>query len=192
VGKIRFARMTVSVDAFPPIMPGRYAWCFDGSNFSHVLSIYAGHFGDMLFHSVGFPKKLTAVVENQFSLITVEETGQKIPTTRPDEVMVIGTLEDGGLFSVQIEGGQRHRTGLQIDITGTEGVLKVTNPRAFEKQGGQLHRRSKRRWVVPSPASGARRIPITCELALGCKRARCGLSLRRVSTRQKKRDFRSE
>jgi predicted dehydrogenase len=48
--------------------------------------------------------------------------------------MVIGTLEDGGLFSVQIEGGQRHRTGLQIDITGTEGVLKVTNPRAFENK----------------------------------------------------------
>ena len=134
VGKIRSARMTVSVDAFPPTMPGRYAWCFDASNFSHVLSVYTAHFGDMLFQSVGFPKKLTAVIENQFPLITVEETGQKIPTTRPDEVMVIGTLEDGGLFSVQIEGGQRHRTGLQIDITGTEGVLKVTNPRAFENK----------------------------------------------------------
>jgi predicted dehydrogenase len=48
--------------------------------------------------------------------------------------MVIGTLEDGGLFSVQIEGGQQHRTGLQIDITGTEGVLKITNPRAFENK----------------------------------------------------------
>ena len=74
---------------------------------------------DVLFRSVGFPKKLTAVVENQFPYFTVEETGQKIPTTSPNEVMVIGTLEGGGLFSVQIEGGQQHRTGLQIDITGT-------------------------------------------------------------------------
>ena len=79
------------------------------------------HFGDMLFQSVGFPKKLTAVIENQFPLITVEESGQKIPTTRPDEVMVIGTLEDGGLFSVQIEGGQRHRTGLQIELRELKG-----------------------------------------------------------------------
>src|SRR6266567_8015361 len=132
IGKIRSARMTVSADAFPSIMPGRYEWTFDASNFTHVLAIYAGHFLDMLFQSVGFPKKLTAVVENQFPLITIEETGQKIPTTRPDEAMVIGTLEDGGLFSVQIEGGQQHRTGLQIDITGTEGVLRVTNRRAFE------------------------------------------------------------
>jgi hypothetical protein len=48
--------------------------------------------------------------------------------------MVIGTLEKGGLFSVQIEGGQLHRTGLQIDITGTEGFLRVSNPRAFENK----------------------------------------------------------
>ena len=48
--------------------------------------------------------------------------------------MVIGTLKDGGLFSVQIEGGQRHPTGLQIDITGTEGVLRITNQLAFENK----------------------------------------------------------
>lgn len=88
---------------------------------------------DMLFRAVGFPKKLTAVVENQFPFITIEEAGEKVPNTSPNEVMVIGTLEGGCLFSVQIEGGQQHRTGLQID-TGTEGVLRVTNPRAFENK----------------------------------------------------------
>jgi predicted dehydrogenase len=134
VGKIRSARMTVSVDAFPATMPGRYEWAFHSSNFSHVLSVYAAHFGDMLFQSVGFPKKLTAVVENQFPFITVEETGQKVPNTSPNAAMVVGALKNGGLFSVQIEGGQQHRTGLQIDITGTEGVLRVTNSRAFENK----------------------------------------------------------
>jgi len=134
VGKVRSARMTVSVDAFPPTMPGRYEWAFHASSFSHVLSVYAAHFGDLLFQAVGYPHKLTAVVANQFPDITVEETGEKVPTTRPDAAMVIGTLENGGLFSVQIEGGQRHRTGLQIDITGTEGVLRVTNKLAFENK----------------------------------------------------------
>jgi predicted dehydrogenase len=36
VGKIRSARMTVSVDAFPATMPGKYEWAFHASNFSHV------------------------------------------------------------------------------------------------------------------------------------------------------------
>jgi predicted dehydrogenase len=138
VGKVRSAHMTVNVDAFQPTMPGRYAWTFDASNFTHVLSIYAGHFLDVLFHTVGFPKKLTAVVENQFPHITVLETGEKVATTKPDAAMVIGTLENGGLFSVQIEGGQKHRTGLQIDITGTEGVLRVTNKLAFENKEDNL------------------------------------------------------
>jgi hypothetical protein len=48
--------------------------------------------------------------------------------------MAIGTLENGALFSIQIEGAQRHRTGLQIDITGTDGILRITNPRAFENK----------------------------------------------------------
>jgi hypothetical protein len=117
VGRIRSARMSVSVDAFTATMPGRYAWAFPISNFSHVLSVYGGHFMDVLFQSVGFPKKLTAVVENQFPFFTVEETGEQVPNTSPNEVMVIGTLKDGGLFSVHIEGGQPHRTGLQIDIS---------------------------------------------------------------------------
>ena len=98
------------------------------------LSIYAGHFGDLLFHAVGFPDKLTAITETQFPHVTIVETGEKVPYTAPNEVMVIGTLEGGGLFSVQLEGAQRHRTGLHLDITGTNGVLRVTNPRGFENE----------------------------------------------------------
>jgi predicted dehydrogenase len=134
VGKIRSAHMTVSVDAFPDTMSGRYDWAFKAENFTHALSVYAAHFGSVLFQSVGFPKKLTAVMENQFPYFTILETGEKIPNTNPNEIMVIGTLENGGLFSIQIEGGQKHRTGLQIDITGTDGVLRITNPRSFENK----------------------------------------------------------
>ena len=134
VGKIRGVHMTVSADAFVPEMSTRHRWAFDAANFSNVLSIYAAHFGDMLFRSVGFPKKLTAVIETQFPFFTVVETGEQVPNTNPNEVMVIGTLEGGGLFSMQVEGGQKHRTGLQIDISGTEGVLRITNPLAFQNK----------------------------------------------------------
>ena len=42
---------------------------------------------------------------------TIVKSGEK-------QVMVIGTLECGGLFSMQVEGGQMHRTGLHIEISG--------------------------------------------------------------------------
>jgi predicted dehydrogenase len=132
VGQVRSAHMTVNVDAFPDVMSERHAWAFDAASFSNVLSVYAAHFGDMLFQSIGFPKKLTAIIENQFPFFTIAETGQKIPNANPNEIMVIGTLERGGLFSIQIEGGQKHKTGVQIDITGTKGVLRISNVRGFE------------------------------------------------------------
>jgi len=138
VGKVRSVRMSVSTDAFGPIMPGMYSWSFDAANFSHPVSVYTAHFGDMLFQSVGYPAKLTAIVQNQFPFVTIEETGEQVPTTRPDAAMIIGTLESGALFSIQVEGGQSHRTGIHIEITGTEGVLQVTNTLAFQNKEDNL------------------------------------------------------
>ena len=134
VGQIRSANMIVSADAFEPTMSQKHSWAFPVSNFSHVLSIYGGHFMDMLFHTVGFPKQLTALVENHFPYFTVVETGEQIPNATPNEAMVIGTLQDGGLFAIQIEGAQKHRTGLQIEIRGTEGILRSTNVLAFQNK----------------------------------------------------------
>ncbi|MCW8101739.1 Gfo/Idh/MocA family protein [Streptomyces tauricus] len=140
VGDVRAARISVGVDAFGPVMPEKVAWTFDVDAFTHVLSIYGGHFLDVLFQIVGPPKNLTAVVETQFPELTVAETGKTVTSAKPDQVMAIGTLENGGLFSVQLEGGQKFPTGLQIDITGTEGVLRITNDRAFQNtEDNTLH-----------------------------------------------------
>jgi predicted dehydrogenase len=134
VGTLRAVRMSVGVDAFGPVMPDAVKWAAVDANFTHLLSIYGGHFHDVLFSTVGFPDRLAAVARTQYPVTTIAETGQQIPYASANEVMVIGTLEGGALFSVQLEGGQAHRTGLQIDIMGTEGVLRVTNPHAFQNK----------------------------------------------------------
>lgn len=134
VGALRSVRMSVGVDAFGPAMPDAVKWAVEDANFTHLLSIYGGHFHDLLFSAVGFPRQLSAVTSTQFPVTTIIETGQQMPYASANEVMVIGTLAGNALFSVQLEGGQAHRTGLQIDIMGTEGVLRVTNPHAFQNQ----------------------------------------------------------
>lgn len=35
-------------------------------------------------------------------------------------------------FSFQLEGGQSHPTGLQIEVTGTKGVLRIIDARGFQ------------------------------------------------------------
>ncbi|MDM0106587.1 Gfo/Idh/MocA family oxidoreductase [Variovorax sp. J22R24] len=132
VGKIRSVRMSVGVDAFGAVMPEAVKWVLDPANFTYLLPVYGGHFHDVLFQGVGFPEQLAAVMESQFPITTIAETGEKVPSAGANQVMVMGKLSGGGLFTVQLEGGQVNRTGLQIDITGTKGALRITNPRGFQ------------------------------------------------------------
>jgi predicted dehydrogenase len=131
VGKLRSVRMHVSMNYFQGRRSTGLAWTIPAENFSHILSIYGGHFMDMLFQVVGAPRTVSAVVQNQFPTITLIETGEAFPNTTPDQVLVIGTLANGAAFTIQIEGGKRNNSGLQIDITGMEGDLKVSNPLSF-------------------------------------------------------------
>ena len=134
VGTIRAVNMTVGVDAFGPVMPDAVKWAVQDANFTTLLSIYGGHFMDLLFSTVGFPEKLTAVAKTQFPITTIEETGEQIPYTSANDVIAVGTLQNGALFSVQLEGGQAHRTGLHVELMGTDGALKLSNSRAFQNK----------------------------------------------------------
>jgi predicted dehydrogenase len=155
VGVIRSVRMHVSMHSFQSVRSEDLEWTIPAENFSHILSIYGGHFLDMLFHVVGAPSTVSAEVVNQFPNITIAETGRAHPTTTPDQVLVIGSLDNGGVYTIQIEGGKRNNSGLQIDITGTEGDLKISNGLSFQNpndnlvEGSQANGESLRPLPIP-------------------------------------------
>jgi predicted dehydrogenase len=143
VGEMRSVRIHVSMPYFHQERSPALAWTLGAKNFSHVLAIYVGHFFDMLFHAVGQPKNIGAIIATQFPTLILSETGESLPNDTPDGVVGVGTLENGALLSFQVEGGKLHNSGLQIDITGTSGDLKISNPSSFGHamenliQGGQ-------------------------------------------------------
>jgi hypothetical protein len=67
---------------------------------------------------------------NQFPTITITDNDQTLPDMAPDQALVIGTLASGGVFTIQIEGGKRNNSALQIDITEMKGDLKISNPQS--------------------------------------------------------------
>jgi|HubBroStandDraft_6_1064221.scaffolds.fasta_scaffold160411_1 predicted dehydrogenase len=138
VGRMRSVRLHVSMEYFGPTRGPALAWTLGDVNFSHVLSIYGGHFLDMLFHAVGRPKAMNAIVATQFPELTLTATGESFPNDTPDGVVAIGNLENDALFSIQLEGGKRNNAGLQIDITGTEGDLKVWNSKSFANKNDNI------------------------------------------------------
>jgi predicted dehydrogenase len=135
IGKLRSVRMHVSMNYFQETMPKALAWTIPEENFSTVVAIYAGHFLDMLFHSTRRPLSISAITQNQFKTMTIAETGEVIPTTSPHQLVLIGDFGDDAVLSVHIEGGKRNGSGVQIDITGTEGDIRITNVSAFGDVG---------------------------------------------------------
>lgn len=134
LGKLRSVRMHVSMPYFHRQRPRSLEWTVLGKNFSNVLSIYGAHFLDTLFTMVGEPHWLNANIAAQFSILTLEETGQSSPNQSPDGIVLIGRLENGALLSVQIEGGKLYNSGLQIDLTGEEGDMRISNSSVFAYQ----------------------------------------------------------
>lgn len=135
VGKVRSVRIHVSMNYFQALRPNALRWTVPVENFSSVIAIYAGHFLDMLFTATGWPVNLAGLVVNQFDTVTIKETDEQFSTTAPDQMVLAGQLENGAVVSVHIEGGKRNGSGVQIEITGHEGDLRITNRSAFGDVG---------------------------------------------------------
>lgn len=131
VGKLRSARLHVSMNYFQASRSKALRWTVPPENASGVINIYAGHFLDMLFAMIGRPTAVSAVLANQFPVVTIRETGETLRTTTPDVLVVAGQLSDDAVLSVHIEGGKRNGSGVQIDITGDAGDISITNTSAF-------------------------------------------------------------
>ncbi|MFJ3484395.1 Gfo/Idh/MocA family protein [Pseudomonas sp. NPDC090202] len=135
VGKVRSVRIHVSMNYFQALRPNALRWTVPVENFSSVIAIYAGHFLDMLFTATGWPVNVSGLVVNQFDTVTIQETNERFSTTAPDQMVLAGQLENGALVSVHIEGGKRNGSGVQIEITGHEGDLRITNTSPFGAEG---------------------------------------------------------
>jgi predicted dehydrogenase len=132
IGDIRSVRLHVSVEYFQRERPASIYYTIPEKNFSSLLPIYGGHFLDALFTTItGFPTSLSALTVNQFKEVTLVETGETLPHTNEDQVVLAGTFANGAVLSVHLEAGKRNNYGVQLDITGSKGDLKITNTSSF-------------------------------------------------------------
>ena len=139
VGRVRSVRMHVTVSSFGKNRSKALRWSAFPENFMGVTSIFGAHFMDPLFSIVGRPTEISAVSVNQWPEITIVETGEEISTKVPDQLLLQGILASGAVFAVHIEGGKHHGTGVQIDITGDDGDLQITNTSAFGDVGEEYN-----------------------------------------------------
>src|SRR6184192_2134986 len=123
------------------------AYMLDKANGANVLTIAVGHSLDLLNYVLGEFTDLSAVSNLRRPLITIEETGERIVKTAPDQIAVIGTLTSGAIASIHVREAVAGGTGFLWEINGTDGTLRITadaaQPQIYPLTVAGAHGRNK-------------------------------------------------
>lgn len=107
--------------------PETYSYLLDRANGATMLTIPMGHTLAALRDVLGDIVELSAVVTNGRHEVRAVETGEMLPMTAPDQILVSGRLVSGAPISVHYRGGMpRDGQGLTWDINGTDGDIRIT------------------------------------------------------------------
>lgn len=131
IGELRSVRLHSSVESFQKARTASLYYTIPEENFSSVLSIYGGHYFDAIFTMLGHPNSINALTVNQFKEVTLIETGEVLKHTTADQIVLSGQFDNGAVLSVHIEAGKRNNYGMQLDLTGSTGDLKISNTTSF-------------------------------------------------------------
>jgi len=102
------------------------AYQADRANGANLLTITGGHQIDALCYCLGEFRELAAFAVSQRDRIPVESTGEVVPKTVPDQLVVNGIVGDGAVVSFQIRGGMTRGTAFLFEIHGDNGDLTLT------------------------------------------------------------------
>jgi predicted dehydrogenase len=116
------------------------AYQADRANGANLLTITGGHQIDALCHCLGEFREVTAFVVSQRDRIPVDETGETVAKTSPDQLVVNGIVGDSAVVSFQIRGGMARGTEFLFEIHGDEGdlVLTATSHASMQRQDLRL------------------------------------------------------
>lgn len=171
IGKVLSCTMIASSPNWGTEFSLSRAYLADRSTGATLMTIPGGHSIDALCFCLGEFKEVSAVVATQRQRIKIVETGETIPMTSPDQVLVSGVLESGAVASVHIKGGTANGTTFLFEIHGTEGDLVIAPVDPKQKVGVQYADLSLRgaksgetlanlpipesyRWVPPAVPAG--------------------------------------
>jgi predicted dehydrogenase len=102
------------------------AYQADRVNGANLLTITGGHTIDALCHCLGEFRELAAFVVSQRDRIPLQDTGEMVPKTSPDQLVVNGIVGDGAVVSYQVRGGMTRGTEFLFEIHGEAGDLQLT------------------------------------------------------------------
>ena len=103
-----------------------HAYLYDKSNGATLLSIPLGHTLAGMREVLGGFGDISAKMIDRRKTVHIADTGETIPTTTPDQILVQGALESGAAVSIHYRGGISRGSNFLWEINGTDGDIQVT------------------------------------------------------------------
>ena len=110
-------------------IPDKKTWAYllDRANGATMLTIPVGHTLAALTSVLGEVAEVSAVLATRRTTALAVDTGETLPVSAPDQVLVNGLLASGAPLSIHYRGGTaRDDDGLFWEINGTEGDIRVS------------------------------------------------------------------
>jgi predicted dehydrogenase len=123
-GRLLSAVVTGTTKVGGAIVPRALAFAAEAAAGVNVLTVPAAHALDALLFCTGPPRALDARLAVQTRRATVEETGESLAVTAPDQVQLMLELDDGAAATVHVQGGAP-RARFRMEFFGTEGRLEL-------------------------------------------------------------------
>jgi predicted dehydrogenase len=111
------------------IIPNKktYAYLLDRANGATMLTIPVGHTLAALTSMLGDVAEVSAGLTTRRTTALAADTGEVLPVSAPDHVLVSGILASGAPISLHYRGGaSRDGDGLFWEINGTHGDIRIT------------------------------------------------------------------
>ncbi|WP_244546191.1 Gfo/Idh/MocA family oxidoreductase [Bosea sp. OK403] len=106
-----------------------YGYLLDRSNGATMLTIPVGHTLAALTSVLGPVREVSAALATRRPTALVVDTGEIMPVSAPDQVLISGMLTRGVPVSLHYRGGEpRDGDGLFWEINGTKGDIRVSGP----------------------------------------------------------------
>lgn len=91
-----------------------------------ALSVATGHILGALSVAVGTPRDVSGLVAAIHRQTTITETGETVPVSAPDQVVVTGQLENEAVFSMAVQGCLAPgAVGFTIRVVGSDATLLI-------------------------------------------------------------------
>ncbi|SDQ29717.1 Gfo/Idh/MocA family protein [Thermostaphylospora chromogena] len=106
-------------------LPRRMIWLVDRERGANDLTILSAHALDLFGTVVGGFRELSALLSIRTPRMVVDETGEELAVTSPDQILIHGELDSGAVAAVQIMIGTPAGAGARMDILGRTGRLTL-------------------------------------------------------------------